>query len=664
MAVVFYASVTAACVWAAVKFGRRFWQHRIGKHRIGKHQTGQSDGRVSEEPSVVSPTARTFALAKYLTFHEQLLRDRYAGIAHVLLFYGFTILFIGTCLVFLEHDTPLHFFYGRFYLIASLIIDLGGIVFLVGLTMFLYRRIFGDSQRILRRFYVASLLWLLLAIGLTGFLLEGSRIAVDRPEFERWSVVGYSIAVGLNAMGVAGEQAETLHRFLWGFHAVVCIAFFALLPWRFFSHMIFAPITWAMRTRRPRSALRPVDLGLALPSSATPDENSKTPGATKWEQLPWIDLLQADACTTCGRCNSVCPANAAEKPLQPRDIVLGIREAMNQPEKPLADFIEDDAIWSCTTCGACNDACPVGIEVYDKIVELRRGQVESGVNPPRSTKQFESLVEHFNPFEKSNDGRLNWAASLKLPVAEKSEPIELLYWIGCAGSFDPDGQKVSRAMVKILNHLGISYRVLGKRERCNGDPARRMGEEGLFQELAKTNIEMFKEHGVSRILTHCPHCFNTFKNEYPQLADVSFEVEHHSQFLARMIENGKLKVSGDIKKKITFHDPCYLGRGNGETTAPRKVLAALPMIENVEMPRSGCNSSCCGAGGGSLWLDVKGNDRIENQRAREAAETGADWVVTGCPFCKTMLEAGRQSFDNELGQIVDLAEMVVLAEGL
>lgn len=651
MAIVFYISVFIACTWAAVKLYVRFTMHRHGR----------LDQVRNQEQSKASVGSRIAAVATYLGLHRQLLRDRYAGVAHLLLFYGFAILFVGTCLVFLEHDTPLHFFYGRFYLIASLIIDLGGVAFLVGLTMFLYRRTFAISHRILPRFYVASLLWLLLAIGLTGFLLEGARIAVEMPSFERWSVVGYPVAVALNSAGIESDSALKLQRFLWGFHAILCVSFFALLPWRFFSHMIFGPVAWALRTRRPRSALRAIDLNLF---GATAVQEGMSPGAKTWQQLRWIDLLQADACTTCGRCNSVCPAHAAGKPLRPREILLGIRESMNQPGTELAELIEDNAIWSCTTCAACNDACPVGIEVYDKIVELRRGKIEVGRVPQRAANRFESMAEHFNPFERPNDARVNWAAGLRLPVAEIDEPVELLYWIGCAGSFDPDGQDVSRSMVKILNHLGISYRVLGKRERCTGDPARRMGEEGLYQELAISNMEMLAGHGVARVLTHCPHCFNVLKNEYPQLQKVSFTVEHHSQFLARMIDEDRLKLPANIEGKVTYHDPCYLGRGNGETEAPRKILNSFPLVDSVEMPRNGCHSFCCGAGGGSLWLDVPGNDRIENQRSREAANTGAEKVVTGCPFCKTMLDAGRQSFDNQLSEVVDLAELVVRAEGL
>lgn len=644
LAAMFYLASLLVCAWTALSFVRRFRQHRRGRQNPYRGTTRWVEIAGS--------------LLGYLTFHRQLLRDRFAGIAHLLLFYGFFVLFVGTCLVFLEHDTPLHFFYGRFYLVASLGIDLGGVAFLIGLLMFLYRRLFGESQRILRRFYVAALLWLLLAIGITGFLLEGARIAIDRPDFERWSVVGYAVGTGLNAIGIEGGVASHLHRSCWIVHAILCVVFFGLLPWRFFSHMVYSAMSWALRARRSCLTLRPIDLQIQTNSP-------QVPGASCWSQLSWIDLLQADACTTCGRCNEVCPAHAAGKPLQPRDIVLGVREAMDLPvSQNIQSLIPGDALWSCTTCGACNHACPVGIEVYDKIVEMRRGIVESGTTPVAATECFQGCADEFNPFQKSNTERMGWASGLNVPVAEEGQPVELLYWVGCAGSFDPDGRSVSRSMIKILNHLGISYRVLGRRERCTGDPARRMGEEGLFQELARHNVTTLKAHAVQRILTHCPHCFNSFRNEYPQLEDVSFEVEHHTQFLARMIAEGKLKVSRNVEQKVTFHDPCYLGRGNGETEAPRQVLSSLPQLDHVEMPRHGRESFCCGAGGGSMWLDVRGEDRVENIRVQEAAATGARTVVTGCPFCKGMLTAGSESLEaGEIG-VRDLAEMVVQAEGL
>ncbi len=581
-----------------------------------------------------------------LLFHETLRRDPIGGLAHLLVFYGFVILFWGTCLVFLEHDTPLHFFYGWFYQIASLIVDLGGLAFLIGLGIFVWRRHAIRPSVLLQRWWVASFSWLLIAIGVTGFLLEGARIADELPDFERWSVVGYTIALGMRSAGMVGDAALPVHRTLWGVHALLCVALFALLPWKFFGHTVYSALSLLRRSNRPLSELR----GLAP---------SETPGARLWQEMSSADLLQADACTTCGRCVAACPATAAGKPLQPRDMVLALRSAMDDGlhGSPLSHTL-DEALWSCTTCGACNAACPVGIDVYHKLVDFRRARVEEGLVPEKAERVFESVAAAQNPFGRANSERLQWAQGLDLPIAAEDEAIELLYWVGCAGSFDPDGQSVSRSMVKILKQLDIKFRVLGCRERCTGDPARRLGEEGLFREQADANIALLKGHRVRTILTHCPHCFNTFRNEYPQLADdVSWRVMHHTEFLAELIADGKLKTNA-VDERVTFHDPCYLGRGNGIVDAPRAALQSMVQTPIVEMPRHGTESFCCGAGGGSLWLDTPGQERVEHLRAREAMATGATTVVTGCPFCKLMLRTGVETVSAKPARVDDLAEFI------
>lgn len=654
LARVFYVVTFAVLGWSAWRFYRRAAARR--------------EGRPAETQAAARPGWRTIVTSavQYLAFHRQLLQDRYAGIAHLLTFYGFVILFIGTCLVFLEHQTPLHFFYGTFYCVASLVVDLGGVAFLAGLGIFLWRRHRPGESRLLKQAWVAALGWLLFFIGVTGFLLEGARIARDFPPFERWSAVGYSVALLFHASGVSGDAAPAAHRFLWGTHAALCAGFFALLPWKFFGHMAYGLASWTTRSRRPLAALAPVTL-----------DGSRSPGASQPRHLSRLDLLQVDACTTCGRCNDVCPAHAAGKPLHPREIVLGVRQALDAaPSAEMLDWIEDDALWSCTTCAACSGTCPVGIDVHGKIIELRRGRVETGVIPPAAEQVFESVAARFNPFQKSNDDRLEFARGLPVPVAAPDEAVELLYWVGCAGSFDPQGQSVARSMIKILNHLQIPYRVLGTKERCTGDVARRLGEEGLFQELARDNLGTFRKHRVRRILTHCPHCWNTLRNEYPHVADIAAfrdcEVIHHSHFLAELIGSGRisLQAGGPDRRptadRITFHDPCYLGRGNSATVAPRAVIAGLTGKESVEMPRHGRNSFCCGAGGGAMWLDVRGTERVETLRFQEAAETGAETIATGCPFCKTMLDAARTAqgatATARVRQVKDIAELV--ADGL
>lgn len=630
LSTLFYVLVAAASLLAIVGFARRLLLHRRG--RVETNNSKPLGWR---------------KLCRELHFQQKIRRDPFAGIAHLLTFYGFVILFWGTCLVFLEHDTPLHFFYGWFYQIASLIVDLGGVMFLVGLGMFAWRRHVGQAGPILRQWWVAALTWLLLAIGISGFLLEGARIAQGFPEFERWSVVGYSLALLMRSVGLAGDDFLTLHRWLWGLHALLCIALFALLPWRFFGHAVYSALSLSKRSTRPISQL----------STAAP---STTPGTAFWTDMSATDLLQADACTTCGRCVSVCPANAAGKPLQPRDVVLAVRSAMDEgPEGSPLSWVNDDTLWSCTTCGACNQACPVGIDVYHKIIDLRRARVEAGIVPEAAEQVFESVASSQNPFGRPNSERMTWARGLDVQTAEENQPVELLYWIGCAGSFDADGQSVSRSMVKILNHLGINYRVLGCGERCTGDPARRLGEEGLFREQADANIDSLRRHRVGRILTHCPHCLNMFRNEYPQLTEgASWEVVHHTEFLAELMSAGILAPAKLNPEQVTFHDPCYLGRGNGIIDPPRRALEGVVSSAPVEMPRHGSESFCCGAGGGSMWVDVPGQDRVEHLRAREAIATEASTVVTACPFCRVMLRTGLETVASEPPKVRDLAELI------
>jgi Fe-S oxidoreductase/nitrate reductase gamma subunit len=610
----FYALAIGACLLSAAAFALRFRARR---------------GRGAPPGS----RARVLGLLRALTFQEKLLEDRFAGVAHLCAFHGFLALFIGTTIVFLEHSTPLHFFFGSFYLWASLFVDLGGLAFVIGLSMFLWQRYVLKRERLFSRPYAAGLTWLLLGIAVSGFLLEGARIAVDAPSFEKFSVVGYAIARGLRAVGIAGEGALVWHRFLWVGHAAVSALFFALLPWPLFSHLVYGAISLSRPRSRPFAELR-----TATPSPGPPD------------------YLHLDACTTCGRCNDACPARAAGQPLSPRHIVLGVRESTT--EGRIGHFAPE-AIWSCTTCGACVQSCPVGIDPLGEIVELRRGLVERGSVPEAAERLFEGTAADFNPFGRDNRERMDWAIGLTPRVAREGEATELLYWVGCAGSFDPDGRAVSRAMISILERLDVPYRVLGCRERCTGDPARRMGEEGLFEERARENIELLSGHSVKKILTHCPHCYNTFKNEYPSFGGV-FEVEHHSQFLSRLLESGALPFSRGSSQPVAFHDPCYLGRGNGETEAPRRVIDALASGARREMARYGVRSFCCGAGGGEMWLDVPGRERVEILRARQAAETGARTVVTACPFCKVMLESGQQSLGaGERFQVKDLAELAL-----
>jgi Fe-S oxidoreductase len=630
---ILYTLCFLAAFWTFIWFFRRAKLWRRGTDDLGMDKKGLS------------------LLAKYLLTHKTISSDRYAGWMHLCIFWGFFILLMATTLVAIQHHFGLIFLNGARYLVFSLLSDLGGVMFAVGLGMALWRRRKGGKTRLQENSAITGIIWLLLIITLSGFLLEGSRIAVRFPAFERWSVAGYPMARCLALLGLTPESAPSLHRVLWAGHAAFAVLFFVLIPVSLMRHIWLG----AYSIMRPEGH----------PGQWTPP--ARTFGVPlRLENFKKIDLLHADACLTCGRCTEVCPAEAAGKPLSPRSVVLGLRQYLNASQKEgentepeIATYISDKSAWSCTTCHACDEACPIGIRIVDKIAMLRRSRVLEGALDASPTEALESLAQKYNPFDKPNSARLEWAQGLNVPVAKNAEDIDLLYWVGCAGAFDPAGREITRAMIKILSHLKVSFKVLGSAERCSGDPARRLGEEELWRELAEKNISTFSHHKVKTILTQCPHCMNSFRNEYPAVGHTP-HVMHHSQWLNAQIAEGKLGMSSLGKETVTFHDPCYLSRANDEIKAPREILDSLVGNNLKEMKAHGKKSFCCGGGGGQVWLDVRGTQRVENIRASHVEETKATTVATGCPFCRVMLEAGRTNLPEGQGnwRVRDLAELV------
>ncbi len=639
MKVFLYAGAFSALLVSAWRLHRRYRVWKSGRRADAEFSVGKSFTNT----------------VGWILGRGKMARDPFAAVMHFLVLWGFIILFIGTTLVFFEHQTPLHFFYGTFYLVASLVIDLGGVAFLVGLGMAVYRRYVQRSARLKASSWVDAMLALMIAVGITGFVVEASRIAVDLPYFEKVSFAGYALALVFRAAGLEAGKAALFHRINWIIHAVLSVAFFGLGTAYFFRHIVVSLLSVALRPERPRGALRPYELSPEV-----------VPSGTVFD-MTWKDLLDADACTTCGRCASVCPATAAGKALDPRAVVLKLsdlvgRHAASATGRPPSAFdtIADQELWDCTTCGACVQECPVDIEVFDKIIDLRRQLVDIGRVSPAARSCLEGLEQRQNPWDYAPAQRLAWCEALRLPVVDAGRKPEWIYWIGCAGAFEPAAQAISRAMVEILRQAKVDFAVLGSEERCTGDPARRLGDETLFERFRKKNLETLQRHSVRKIVTHCPHCWNTFKNEYPDGGPAEFEVVHHSQLLSRLIAEGKIRLTRSAAEKVlTFHDPCYLGRHNGEFDAPRAVVDSLPGVRRVEMKRSREKSFCCGGGGGQMWLESSGRQRVENVRLAEAQETGAGLVATACPFCKVMLEtasvtAGKQ---DEV-RVRDIAELV------
>ncbi|MBI4591336.1 MAG: (Fe-S)-binding protein [Candidatus Rokubacteria bacterium] len=567
-------------------------------------------------------------------------RDPFAGAMHGAMFWGFLVLFAATIADALEHQASVRFLHGWVYRTFKLVVDLGGGLFMVGLLLALWQRISHRRRHVPREVTEVVLLVFLLAVAGTGFLLEGARIAATSAWEEWWPLIGWSLAHLFER--VSGDSLPGMHLALWLIHVIAVGAFFLLIPWTTLSHLLFSPLNVLLRPEGPP--------GLPV----TPDLSGlERPGAREVGELTWSELLSLEACTRCGRCVAVCPATAAGAPLSPMSVV--------QTLKRRAVWVTPEEFWACTSCGACAWECPVSVDPLRLVVELRRGAVEGGQVAPHVARALEALYAHGNPGGLPRSQRADWCRDLGVRLLREGEPADILYWVGCAGAYDPAGQSVARAVVSLLQRAGVSFALLGVRERCTGEPARRLGEEGCFQHLARLNIATLKGHAPKLVLTHCPHCFQVLRREYSSLGG-TFAVVHHTEFLARLLQDGRLRSSRSGVDLLTFHDPCQLARGNGVVEAPRQLLAAVPGAELREMPRAKERALCCGGGGGQMWLGMASSERISLLRLDEAIATNARTVATACPYCRVMLESAAEARGAQGSVAVkDVAELLVEA---
>lgn len=573
--------------------------------------------------------------------HATLFRKRLPGLMHALIFFGFLILFAATTVVFVDADLRLKIMHGWFYLVfQSLIVDLFGLLVLVGLGVAAYRRYLLRPVTLEHREPAdAILLGSLFMITLTGFGLEGLRLAVTHDQWAGWSPIGLAFAHALRPLG-SGTALKDAYPWLWGAHVLMWHTLLACVPYTKAIHAFTSPLNVLFSDPGPaRGVVAPTDFGTEPVRLGI-----RTPADLTWKQL--FDL---DACTECGRCEAACPATAAGKPLSPKRVILDLRDAIRAggaDAGPLAGgVVPYEALWACTTCRACEEACPVGIEHVSTIIGLRQNLAMEQVSVPAGVAETVTALEaREHPFRGASAGRTDWLAGLDVPELDSIEDaagVDVVYWIGCAAAFDERAQQVARALVRVLLHAGVRFAVLAAKERCNGDVARRTGNEFHYDLLAKANVEMLNGAGVTRILTHCPHCLQQLRHEYRAFGG-RYDVVHHSELVGALIDEGRVRLAPGARERITFHDPCYLGRYNREFDAPRRVLHALE-VEHVEMARSRRESFCCGAGGGHAFFDdADDGEKINAIRAREAAATGATTVVTGCPFCLTMLASGAR----------------------
>jgi Fe-S oxidoreductase/nitrate reductase gamma subunit len=661
--VAFYAAVATMLLIVA-------WLASI---RVQNWERGLADNRRTTRKNV-EKRAKSYRNGVWM---QTLLRDPMAGLMHSLLYFGFVSLFIVTVISETDHQLPdrFKFLHGQTYEAYSAGAEIAGLMFLAGIVWAISRRYAQRPYRIKikTRPEDALILGTFLVIGLTGFFVEAARIAAEgKPAFEKWSFVGYGLANLVDTWSI--HTLTITHRWLWGAHVVAFIAFLAILPTTKLRHMFTSPMNMYLKDRdRPKGAMKP------MPNLMETELESF--GAVTIEDFTWKQLMDTDACTVCGRCTSVCPAHATGKPLDPREIVLKVGEVMAATGDPVVsppvgtdrdisigadsvfERITPEEVWACTSCKACDEICPVNIEILDKILDMRRylTLMESDF-PTELGNTFRSMENAGNAYGMNQGDRGDWAASLEgVDIVEPGGAFdhEYLYFVGCAGSFDDRNKKTSRALAKLLQRAGIDFAILGPSEMCNGDQARRAGNEYIFQMLAMQNIETFEGMNVKKIITQCPHCFNVLKNDYPQLGG-NYEVIHHSQLLDELVADGRLSLVGaSLEERVTYHDSCYLGRHNDVYLAPRRVVGSLAGIDLVEMPRNGTKGMCCGAGGARMWMEENTGKKVNTERSQEAIATGASRIAVACPFCYVMFDDGvkGEGKDDDV-KVQDIAEML------
>ncbi|MDR2874777.1 MAG: 4Fe-4S dicluster domain-containing protein [Methylobacillus sp.] len=631
--------------------------------QIRKYRRGQPD------PSWGNLAARFVDMVKIMLTHRTLKRrDTAAGKAHALIFFSFLTLLVGTATITLEYDilkplTGWQFWYGKFYLLFSLVLDFAGVGLIGGLLYMMYRRKWlklpkldyarpdrepgdPDYDRSGYRREDWAFLWSLILIGITGFVLEAARIVwlADRPavwDVRWWSPVGAALAHAMQGAGLSAEGASALRGALWWFHGLLALTFIACIPYTKIKHIFTASAS--LMFRDPLAARR-------LPK--IPEEQASA-GYKTITDLTWKQLLHLDACTKCGRCHEACPANAVGAPLSPRDVILSLREFANKtmnsgklPEAAELDIhgkgvgqVFMETLWSCRTCLACVEICPVAVEHVPIIVQMRRKLVEDGEMEPILQKTLQNIHKSGNSFGESKRKRAAWTKALPFTIKDaRKEPVDLVWFVGDYASFDPRNQKVSQAFARLLHHVGVDFGLLFEGEINAGNDVRRVGEEGLYELLASGNIGTLQTCDFKTIVTTDPHSYNTIRNEYPEFGG-QFEIQHYTSVVKQLLAEGRLKLNKKLDYRVTYHDPCHLGRYNKGFDAPREVLKMLG-CELVEMGRNRDNSFCCGAGGGRIWIpDPVGKEKPSQNRMKEAgAIEGLQVFVVSCPKDLTMFE--------------------------
>jgi Fe-S oxidoreductase len=644
----------------------------------------------------------------------------WSGIAHFFTFYGFLVIQVTTLILFAQGLFPgfkMPFFNDNAGWL--LFVDIIQTLVLVSMVTFFWRRLVTRPERLTDSMGAYLILAGISVLMISALVLQGIRINLgDEPAAWR----PFSTAMGSLFAGLSVDAQTAIHGVAYFTHLGIVLWFLVFIVYSKHLHIFTAPLNVFFYDLTPKGAMEPItDIEERI-------ENEKTLGAATISDLGWKDLMDTYTCTECGRCQDACPAWLTDKPLSPKKLILDLQEhflevapvemgkrdklgplqmlatrqiggaeqdaGVQAEELPMVGgWVMEETLWSCTTCRACMEACPVFIEHVPKITDMRRYLVmQESRFPPELARLFRNLEQKGNPWDFSPNQRADWAEGLEVPVlaevAARAESegrglfdegrrtkdegspsgtqsegplLEVLYWVGCLGSFDARNQRIAQSLAQIFKEAGVKFAILGKEESCCGDPARRPGNEYLFQTLAQVNVELMNTYGVRKVIASCPHCFNTIKNEYPQFGG-NYDVMHHSEFINYLIKEGRLTMANRVEQAVTYHDPCYLGRYNDVYDAPRAVLEAIPGVEITEMKRSRNNALCCGAGGGRMWIEEHTGRRMNQNRMQDALDTGAPTLAAACPFCTSMFEDGIKGKDaGDKIKLMDIAELVSLS---
>ena len=630
---------------------------------------------------------RVVGLVPYLLGNSRVVRPRYwySGVLHSLIWWGFIVLQVRTLNFILngvDHSISFEKNLGDvwdYFLRPTM--DVFNILVILGVAMAAYQRFFVRPPRLTLNIDAWIILFLIFWLMVTDVMVNSFEIYLFEQDNEKYSFLAYGVSQIWDGLSMSQGTAEALHTVFWYQHLLDFLIFLCYLPYSKHSHVLtIAPQVFTRRLE-PTGVLAPIiDMEKRM-------EAGEAFGAGKLTDFSWKQLLDSYSCTECGRCTAACPANITGKLLSPKQVIVDIRHLMEESiPSPLArkngdgdgetteshDLIERvgfEPIWDCVTCGACMEECPVFIEHVPTIMDMRRFMVMEQSKMPETAQQtLQQLEQRGHPWRGTQLTRTTWIEEMKaegveVPMFDPSgEGQEYLYWVGCTGALQERNVKVTKSLVRLLLEAGVSFGVLGGEEGCSGDPARRLGQEYLYQLQAEQNIATFKAKSVQKVIANCPHCYNTIAHEYPQF-DGTFETVHHSVFLAQLIAEGKLRpdaTNGLSEKSATYHDPCYISRHNGIIDEPRSVLAATGTTQ-VEMGRCKRGTFCCGAGGSHMWVEENRGTRINDVRTTEAVDTGADLIAVACPFCMQMFESsvGNVPAAVERGvQVFDLAELL------